>query len=455
MTYILNIAEKDSRCQELIHQIEECESLAKMIWTIFHFVFVLGRKIVEAELAKRAQRATQWPSCPKCGKKLRSKGFVGRRIMTIFGEIKWKRRVGRCPNGCHIGQIAPLDQELGLSAYQSVSVELKYIACILAVFVPYQTAAVILSKLLPIQVNAMSIWKWVQQYGKIAIAKLDGELENLAQGILPPIEILSKNIFQLPLIIGADGVKVPFRAFGGSPIGKIVWREVKVGVLARLGQHIKRNGEVIPRLAQRRLVAVLGSIDILQPRLWLEALRQGVLEAKPVVWISDGGKGFWKLFARCFSSLAIGILDFYHAVQNLWKAAAAWLDGRTKAARLWFLTARHQLRHDSLDQILISISKALFFDTLSDDARRTLHNLYDYLSAHHEHTHYSLFKDLIGLPIGSGIVESACKWLIQQRFKGVGMRWSEEGFNNLLHLRLAWVNGRFDDLFFPTSLSPN
>jgi hypothetical protein len=32
-------------------------------------------------------------------------------------------------------------------------------------------------------------------------------------------------------------------------------------------------------------------------------------------------------------------------------------------------------------------------------------------------------------------------------FKGVGMRWSETGFNHLLHLRLAWVNGRFEELF--------
>jgi hypothetical protein len=34
------------------------------------------------------------------------------------------------------------------------------------------------------------------------------------------------------------------------------------------------------------------------------------------------------------------------------------------------------------------------------------------------------------------------------------MRWSEEGFNHLLHLRLAWVNGRFDALFLPEA-SPN
>jgi hypothetical protein len=58
--------------------------------------------------------------------------------------------------------------------------------------------------------------------------------------------------------------------------------------------------------------------------------------------------------------------------------------------------------------------------------------------------------------LGSGLVESACKWLTlrEQRFKGVGMRWSADGFNHLLHLRLAWVNGRFDALFAPEP-SPN
>jgi len=66
---------------------------------------------------------------------------------------------------------------------------------------------------------------------------------------------------------------------------------------------------------------------------------------------------------------------------------------------------------------------------------------------------YAAYKDL-GLPLGSGLVESACKWLVQQRFKGVGMRWSEAGFNHLLHLRLAWVNGTFETLFEPAKADP-
>src|SRR2546428_559714 len=83
---------------------------------------------------------------------------------------------------------------------------------------------------------------------------------------------------------------------GGQPTGKTRWHEVKVGVLARLGQHRTRTGKVITRLRQRRLVAVLGDIDALQPRVWLEAVRQGISTAPQVVWLSDGARGLWRLY---------------------------------------------------------------------------------------------------------------------------------------------------------------
>ena len=83
---------------------------------------------------------------------------------------------------------------------------------------------------------------------------------------------------------------------------------------------------------------------------------------------------------------------------------------------------------------------------LPDTARDTVRTVSAYLERHREHIDYATYKAL-GLPLGSGRVESACQWLIQQRFKGVGMRWSEDGFNHLLHLRLAWVNGSFETLF--------
>ena len=166
---------------------------------------------------------------------------------------------------------------------------------------------------------------------------------------------------------------------------------------------------------------MLGDIEALKPRLWLEATRQGILSSQRVVWLADGGRGFWRLFDERFAPYAIGILDFYHAAQNLWKGAKVWLDGRTQRARAWFTMARRRLRQGQVNEVMSDIQAALELEGLPDSARQTLTTLYNYLDKHRDHIDYAKFKEL-GLPIGSGIVESACKWLIQQRFKGVGMR---------------------------------
>jgi hypothetical protein len=99
------------------------------------------------------------------------------------------------------------------------------------------------------------------------------------------------------------------------------------------------------------------------------------------------------------------------------------------------------------------LGEALEVEGLPDAARDTLLVLYASLTRPQDHIDSAPYTEL-GLPIGSGMVESACKWLIQQRFKGVGRRWRETGLHQLLHLRLAWVNGRFEALF-DLALSPN
>jgi len=349
--------------------------------------------------------------------------------------------------------VAPLDDELGLQPHQRTSGELQSLGCAFAVFVPFATAATLLGWASGVAVSPQAVWKWVQAAGQRAMEQLHAQLQAAAEGHLPPEEPLAAEVAAMPLALGADGVMVPFRPEGGDPRGKTAWHEVKVGVLARLGRHRTRTGEMVARLHQRRLVAVFGDIEALQGRLWLEALRQGIRSAPQVVWLSDGARGLWGLFEECFTAYAMGILDFYHAAQQLWKGAAAWLDGRTSNARRWFSWARHRLRHGQPDGVLADLADALDVEGVPPTARDTLRTVYAYLQRHREHIDYAKYKEL-GLPLGSGMVESACKWLIQQRFKGVGMRWSEDGFNHLLHLRLAWINGRWEALF-DLALSPN
>ena len=49
-----------------------------------------------------------------------------------------------------------------------------------------------------------------------------------------------------------------------------------------------------------------------------------------------------------------------------------------------------------------------------------------------------------GLPIGSGVVETACKTLVTERMKRSGMRWREPGGQAILTLRGWAQSGGFE-----------
>ena len=48
------------------------------------------------------------------------------------------------------------------------------------------------------------------------------------------------------------------------------------------------------------------------------------------------------------------------------------------------------------------------------------------------------------LPIGSGVMEAACKTLATQRMKRSGMRWRQQGGQAILTLRALAQSDRFD-----------
>ncbi len=443
---IAGIENIDEETTELLKQLNEASNLTMIIALAWQIARRFAVKLIENLLAKRAEQATTWPSCPKCGGRLESKGKQKRQLRTIVGIIRWRRRVGRCPKGCKIGQVAPLDDDLGLQPNQRVCSGLKRLGCMLAVFVPFNIAAIILYAMTGVEFSSSTIWEWVQEAGKGVKEDLEQKLAAMKAGTEEAIDKLSAEILTQSLLLGADGVMVPFRPNGGSPWGKIEWREIKVGIIARLGKHTKRSGEIIKRIQQRSLVAVLGSIEELAERMMYQAARQEIGSSETVLWLSDGGIGYWRVYAMvCAGYTSYAVLDFYHMTQNLWKGINAWLGEK---GRKIFSKLRHDMRHGKQKGVMKRIKAAMQIPRLGKESLKGLKKLYNYLDKHKEHIEYKKMKEL-GLPIGSGMVESACKWLIQQRFKGVGMRWSEDGFNHLLHLRLAWVNGTFDDFFAP------
>ncbi|GAP99790.1 ISKra4 family transposase [Leptolyngbya sp. NIES-2104] len=444
----------DPDWQQLCNILKAKVTLVEQVLVAWQMGIWLARTILEHQLQEQAAISVEWQACPVCQARLVSKGFANRRILTLVGWVEWKRRVGRCPRRCRGSQSTPFDQVLGINAYQQTSVELMRLGCLLAVCLPFELTAWMLQQLSGIQVSDDTIWNWVQSAGQQANENLELQLQQLGEGQPIQTETLDAPLLTMPLMIAADGVTVPFRPQAKTPKGKIVWREVKVALLARLGNYQTRTEATRTQLHQRRVVASLGDINHLKPRLQLEALKQGMITASQVVWISDGARGFWRLYRECFAPIgAVGILDFYHAAQHLWQAASVYQDGNPhRTPQQWFASLRHRLRHGFGKGIIKELDWLSKSKNTAEATKPILRQVRDYLKLHLDHIQYRSFKQM-GLPIGSGMVESACKWMIQQRFKGAGMRWSEDGFNHLLHLRLAWTNQRFDSLFSNENLS--
>jgi hypothetical protein len=108
------------------------------------------------------------------------------------------------------------------------------------------------------------------------------------------------------------------------------------------------------------------------------------------------------------------VLDFYHAAGHLWRATTALFgDSHTAEAKAWFVKWRHQLRHGKHQQVLAELTRFVNMDAFTGKSLTTLLQVQAYFQRHHRHIHYQKFAQQ-QIPLGSGMVESTCKWLIQQ-----------------------------------------
>jgi hypothetical protein len=89
------------------------------------------------------------------------------------------------------------------------------------------------------------------------------------------------------------------------------------------------------------------------------------------------------------------------------------------------------------------IIRALAYLKKKHPRRKKLVTELKYFRRHRHRMHYATAQTE-DLPIGSGVVEAACKTLATQRLKRSGMRWRQAGGQAILTLR-AWVQSeRFE-----------
>jgi hypothetical protein len=167
-----------------------------------------------------------------------------------------------------------------------------------------------------------------------------------------------------------------------------------------------------------------------------------VLRSRPelrLVKIADGARDNWTFFRELPKGTEI--VDFYHAAEHLNAALIAAYGETSPKGRGQFVKLRHLLRHDpkGVDKVITALRHL----RAKHPRRERIGTELKYFTGNRKRMRYKTAADR-GLPIGSGVVEAACKTLVTQRMKRSGMRWREAGGQAILTFRALVQSERFD-----------
>jgi hypothetical protein len=155
---------------------------------------------------------------------------------------------------------------------------------------------------------------------------------------------------------------------------------------------------------------------------------------KHVQFISDGAVWTRNLAEEHLTGARI-LLDWYHASEHVAEAARIAFANEQQASK-WRKRVEHLLLEGDTAGALTAISSAAESKKRTAEGRAALLKLHGYLKERKPLLQYARATDA-GRHIGSGAVQSAVGYVMQQRMKRAGMRWDRKGAIAMLALRAA------------------
>jgi len=166
----------------------------------------------------------------------------------------------------------------------------------------------------------------------------------------------------------------------------------------------------------------------------------------PVVCVMDGDSNLWRMAKRVLGEAEIEyvcILDLYHAMEYLWKAAYCFhAEGSPEATS--FVTDRlRRILEGKIGYVVGGLRQMSTKQGLSKYKKKELSKSIGYFHNNRKYMRYDTYLSA-GYPIGSGVVEGACRHLVKDRMELTGMRWSVPGAQAILKLRAVSLNGNWE-----------
>jgi hypothetical protein len=238
--------------------------------------------------------------------------------------------------------------------------------------------------------------------------------------------------------VSADGAMVPLR--GGE------WAEAKTVAVGTVEAARGADGGPVARTTDVSYFSRLTDSETFGRLALGELHRRGTPTAGTVAAVLDGS--LWlQVFVDLHRPDAVRILDFPHAVESLSAAAQAALGVGAVETAAWLAVHAHELKSGDPDAVLAALAALPVHDAADPAAAaKQRDESLAYLGARRDQIAYARFRAQ-GLPIGSGMVESANKLVVEERLKGPGMHWARANVDPVLALRCAACNDRWAEVW--------
>ncbi|MEJ2435840.1 MAG: ISKra4 family transposase, partial [Pseudolabrys sp.] len=215
-------------------------------------------------------------------------------------------------------------------------------------------------------------------------------------------------------------------------------------VLADLDASHREDRPERPKVRNKRVWAsVERDAEVVIEEAFREALARDPQHRRQWIVLIDGNEdqlALVKAKAEQLGAVWI-VVDLMHVLEYLWRAAHALCGDGTKEAEawvqqrlLWLLEGR------KAGKIATAMRRSARTAKLAGRALMAANRAADYLQKYAPYLRYSDALEW-GLPIATGVIEGACRYLVKDRMDRGGARWTLEGAEAVLRLRALRASG--------------
>ena len=443
-----------SEFETMLHSVQESDERTadRMERVLFKQLLGLGAQMMLLFFQVRAAQMARTPLQTGTGDKLPYHSEKKRDYYSIFGKLAVARPYFYAAG---LSGVSPLDQELSLGddCYSDL---VREMAEYLGADVTYAKVGQIFQRLLGQSVSTQAVSSMVSTDAV--------DVERYYEQKPAPTVADEAAI----LVVQADGKGVPMvretPTVNKTRLGKGEKRSKKkeaiVTTCYTIAPRIRTPEEVVasffhPDESQRpvsdqrtrpqnkHVWATLDGKDAALQRLANQAEKRDGDHIEQRVALTDGCTALQQRVETHQPTFTL-VLDFVHACEYLWKVANR-LFGETAPRRdPWVEELAGLLLSGRTSQVIATLQSWFQKAKRTKAQREALTAAITYFQRNQPYMHYDQYLAQ-GWPIASGVIEGACRHFVKDRCELSGMRWTQEGAENLLRLRAVAENRDWDD----------